>query len=89
MCTGLSSEPTTPVTNGRQRDQRATRGPSQRSLGHTELSGVHRIVSGAPRGPKVLRSASPEEERNRALFMSGAPSDRWQELPTKWRSNGS
>jgi hypothetical protein len=40
--TGLSDEPTAPTANGRQRDQRATRGPSQQSLGRTGLSGVHR-----------------------------------------------
>jgi hypothetical protein len=53
--------------NVRQRDQRATRGQSQWSLGRTRLSGV-------PRGPRDQRSASPKKERNWALFMScGAP----------------
>jgi hypothetical protein len=64
--TGLSGEPTAPATNGRQRDQRATRGPSQRLLGRTRLSGVHRVVSSAPMGPKVQRSASPEKEGDQA-----------------------
>jgi hypothetical protein len=32
-CTGLSSEPTVDCANGRQRDQRATRGLSQRIVG--------------------------------------------------------
>jgi hypothetical protein len=50
--------------NGRHRDQRVTRGQSQRSLGCTGLSG-------GPRGPRAQRSASPKKERNRALFMSG------------------
>jgi hypothetical protein len=47
--------------------------PSQRSLGRTGLSGVHRTmsdvhrtVSSAPRGPKDQRSALPEKERDRA-----------------------
>jgi hypothetical protein len=64
--TGLFGEPTAPTANGRQRDQRATHGPSQRSLGRTRLSGVHQTVSGAPRRPKAQRSASPEKERDRA-----------------------
>jgi hypothetical protein len=32
-CTGLSSEPTVDCANGRQRDQRATRGSGQRIVG--------------------------------------------------------
>jgi hypothetical protein len=36
---------------------------------------VHRTASGALRGPKAQRSASPEKERNRALFMSGGALD--------------
>jgi hypothetical protein len=51
-CTGLSGESTTPAANGRPRDQRATRGPRQQSVGHTGMSGVHRTVSGAPTGRK-------------------------------------
>jgi hypothetical protein len=34
-CTGLSGESTTLAANGRPRDQRATRGSRQRSVGHT------------------------------------------------------
>jgi hypothetical protein len=45
----------------------------------TGLSGVHRIVSGAPRGPRAQRSASPEKEGDQApdklLFMSGGAPD--------------
>jgi hypothetical protein len=45
----------------------------------TGLSGVHRIVSGAPRGQRAQRSASPEKEGDRApdklLFMSGGAPD--------------
>jgi hypothetical protein len=65
-CTGLSGEPTAPAANGHPRDQRATRGPRQRSIGHIGLSGVHRTVSGAPTGPKDQRSAAPDMERDRA-----------------------
>jgi hypothetical protein len=32
---------------------------------------VHQTVFGVPRGPRAQRSASPEKERNRALFISG------------------
>jgi hypothetical protein len=66
--TGLSGEPIAPATNGQQRDQRATRGPSQRSLGRTGLSGV---LS----GPHAQWSASPGKERNHTLFMSGGAPD--------------
>jgi hypothetical protein len=65
--TGLSGAPTAPAANGWQRNQRATRGPVQRSVGHTGLSGVHRIVSGAPTGSKVQQSAAPDKEGDRAL----------------------
>jgi hypothetical protein len=39
--------------NGRPRNPRATRGPSQRSAGGTRLSSVHRTVSGAPTSSKI------------------------------------
>jgi hypothetical protein len=52
--------------NGRQRNQRATCGPRQRSVGHTGLSGVHQTVSDAPMGPKVQRSGAPDKEGDRA-----------------------
>jgi hypothetical protein len=51
--------------NGRQRNQRPTCGPVQWSVGHTGLSGVHRIVSGAPTGSKVQQSAAPDKEGDR------------------------
>jgi hypothetical protein len=60
--------------NGRPRNPRATRGPSQRSAGGTGLSGVHRSVSGAPTSPKLQWSAAPGMEGNRAPDMnSGCP----------------
>jgi hypothetical protein len=52
-----------------------TRGQGQWSLGGTGLSGAHRTVSGVPRGPRAQPSASPEKERDRALFMSGGAPD--------------
>jgi hypothetical protein len=72
--------------NGRQCDQRVTRGPSQQSPGHTGLFGVHQTVSGVPRGPRAQRSASPKKERNRALFMSGGASDCPVRQPTKGKN---
>jgi hypothetical protein len=57
------------------RNQRATRGQSQHSLGRTGLSGVHRTVFGVPSGSRVQRSASPKKERNRVMFMSGGAPD--------------
>jgi hypothetical protein len=65
-CTELSGEPTVPAANSHPRDQRATRGPRQRSVGHTGLSGVDRTVSGAPTSPKDQRSAVPDMEGDRA-----------------------
>jgi hypothetical protein len=57
--TELSSEPTAPAANGRPRDQRATRGLCQRSVGHTGLSG-------APTDPEDQRSDAPDMEGDRA-----------------------
>jgi hypothetical protein len=47
-CTGLSGESTAPESNGRSRNQRATRGLRQQSVGHTGLSG-------APTGSEAQR----------------------------------
>jgi hypothetical protein len=59
----------------------------------TGLSGVHRTVSGEPRGPLLQRSAEPNMEGDRApdklQDLSGAPPDRRQGLPSKRNSNGS
>jgi hypothetical protein len=65
-CTGLSGEPTVASANGRLRNPRATRGPRQRSVGHTGLSGVHRTVSGAPTDPEDQRSDAPDMEGDHA-----------------------
>jgi hypothetical protein len=65
-CTGLSGESTAPAANGRPRNQRATHGPRQWSVGHTRLSGVHRTVSGAPTAPEDQRSAVPDMEGDHA-----------------------
>jgi hypothetical protein len=64
--TELSGESTAPAANGRPRDQRATRGPRQRSVGHIRLSGVHQTVSGVPTSPEGQRSVVPCMEGNRA-----------------------
>jgi hypothetical protein len=53
--TRLFGESTAPAANGRPRNQRATRGPRQRSVGHTRLSG-------APTAPEDQRSAVPDME---------------------------
>jgi hypothetical protein len=65
-CTGLSGEPTVANANGRLRNPRATRDSQQRSVGHTELSSVHRTVSGAPTDPEDQRSDTPDMEGDRA-----------------------
>jgi hypothetical protein len=61
-CTVLFGEPTVASANGRPRDLRATRGPQQRSVGHTGLSGVHRKVSGAPTDLEDQQSDAPDME---------------------------
>jgi hypothetical protein len=58
-CTGLSGEPTVASVNSRLRNPRATRGPQQRSVGHTGLSGV-------PTDPEDQRSDVPDMEGDRA-----------------------
>jgi hypothetical protein len=65
-CTELSGEPTVTSANGRPCNPRATRGPQQRSIGHTGLSGVHRTVSSAPTDPEDQRSDAPEKEGDHA-----------------------
>jgi hypothetical protein len=66
-CTGLSGESMAPANNGCPRNPRATCGPRQRSVGHTELSG-------AP--------TDTEDQRSTALDMEGdrAP-DRYSGCP--------
>jgi hypothetical protein len=71
-CTGLSGDPTALAANGQLCNHRATRGPRQRSVGHTGLSGVHRTVSSAPTGPEDQRSAAPDMEGNRAPDMNSS-----------------
>jgi hypothetical protein len=39
-----------------------------------------------PRGPRAQRSASPEKERNQALFMSGGTSDCPVRQPTEGKN---
>jgi hypothetical protein len=87
-CTGLSDEPKALTANGRSRNQRATRGPHQWSVRHTELSGVHWTVRCANRslGPTVGCAIYGRRSCN---GLSGAPLDRRQELPSKLISNGS
>jgi hypothetical protein len=65
--------------NGRQRDQQATCGQSQRSLGRTGLSGVLR-------GLRAQRSASPRKERKHALLMFGGAPDCPVRQPTKGKN---
>jgi hypothetical protein len=94
-CTGLSGEPTVASVNGRLCNPRATRGPQQRSVGHTRLSGVHRTVSGALTDPEDQRSDAPDMEGDRAPdsysdcpWCTGHP-DRRQVWPFKLVSNSS
>jgi hypothetical protein len=61
--------------NGRQRQRSATLSSRdtwscQQSVGHIELSGLHRTVSGAPTDPRDQRSTALRMERNQAPDMN-------------------
>jgi hypothetical protein len=43
-------------------------------------------LSGVPRGPRAQQSASPEKERNQALFMSGGAPDCPVRQPTEGKN---
>jgi hypothetical protein len=88
-CIRLSGEPTVASANGRPRDLRATRGPQQRSVGHTGLSCVHQTVSGAPTDLEDQRSDAPKRKEiahrtTTVTVRSGAPPDRRQIWPSSW-----
>jgi hypothetical protein len=92
-CTGLSGQPKALAANGRLHNPRATRGPHQWSVGHTELCPVRQS---APRSNGRLRPIWKEITHRTAIVavrwctgQSGAPLDRRQELPSKFISNGS
>jgi hypothetical protein len=82
VCTELSGEPKPPVPTVCS-NQRATRGPRQRSVGHTRLSG-------APTGPEVQWSVVPDKEGDPGtrllLFMSGGAPDCPVRHPTKGKN---
>jgi hypothetical protein len=90
-CTGLPGESTAPAANGRPRYQRATRGPRQRSVGHTEQCLVCQPI---PRTNGRLRPIRKEIAHQTATVavrwctgLSGAPPYRRQEMPSKLISN--
>jgi hypothetical protein len=55
-------------------------------LSHKIIKSSRKKVEGAPRGPKAQRSASPDKERNRALFMSGGALDCLVRQPTEGKN---
>jgi hypothetical protein len=81
VCTRLSGEPSALVPtvgcaiSGQHMSQANGHQAAPDCPVCTRLSGVHQTVSGGPKGPKAQWSASPEKERNRALFMSGGALD--------------
>jgi hypothetical protein len=85
-CTGLSGESTAPAANGRPRDQRATRGCANGRLGTPDC------VRCANRSRRPTVGCSPYGRKSSTgllQWLSGAPLNRRQELPTKLMSNGS
>jgi hypothetical protein len=98
-CTGLSGEPTVDCANGWQRDQRATRGLSQRIVSTPDCPVCTRQcpVSQDDRFSNGQLSPFWKEITYRTCYrtcpwctgLSGAPPDRKQILPSKMNSNGS
>jgi hypothetical protein len=76
--TGLSGEPMVTSANRQPCNLRATR-DSSNGRGGTGLSGVHRIVSGAPTGPELQWSDAREKEGDHAL-------DNYRDCPVVHRS---
>jgi hypothetical protein len=99
VCTGLSGEPTVGRANGRLRDLRETRGPSQRSGGGTGLSGEPTVCTGQCPVRQRLPGANGRLRHRRKEIrtgqcpvctgLSGAPGDRRQDLPSWNALNGS
>jgi hypothetical protein len=84
--TGLSGgAPNYPMSQQRPCQRSAARSAGDAWLEPT-VTKPHRTVSGAPRGPKAQRSASPEKERNQALFMSGGAPDCLVRQPTEGKN---
>jgi hypothetical protein len=89
VCTGLSGEPTVSLANGRPRDPRATRGQANSWEGAPDCPVCTRQCPVRQRLQGCQRSASPNKEGNPHRTVSGAPSDRRQELPSRIALNGS
>jgi hypothetical protein len=91
-CTGLSGEPTVASANGRLRNPRATRGPQQRSVGHTGLSGAPMIPTTNGRMRQIWKGIAHRTATVTVRWCTGlssAPPDRRQVWPSKLASNGS
>ena len=74
--TGLSGgAPDCPVSQRSAAQSARDAWPGQQSDGGTGLSGMHRIVSGAPTAPNLQRSAALEQERNLHRTVSGGAPD--------------
>jgi hypothetical protein len=87
-CTGLSGEPTVSRANGRPWNPRATRGKSQRSEGAPDCP----VCTGQCPVRQRLQGCNGRLRQIRKeirTVLSGAPSDRRQELPSWNALNGS
>jgi hypothetical protein len=83
--TGLSGEPKALVANGRLRNPQATRGPQQ-TVGWAHPDSVR--CANQPRGATIGCARYGRISRTRyEQWLSGAPLDRRQELPSKLVSN--
>jgi hypothetical protein len=74
--------PDCPVSQHRSRQRSAARLAGD-AWPEPTVTRLHRTMSSVPRGPRAQRSASPEKERNRALFMSGGAPDCPVRQPTE------
>jgi hypothetical protein len=92
-CTGLSGEPTVASANDRPHDLRATRGPQQRSVGHTGQCPGHQPITRTNDRMRLIWKAIAHRTAivtvRWYIGLSGAPLDRRQVWPSKLASNGS
>jgi hypothetical protein len=84
--TGLSGGAPDCLVSQQRLRQRSTTRSAGDAWPEPTVTRPHRTVSGAPMGPKAQWSASPEEERNRALFMSDGALDCPVRQPTEGKN---
>jgi hypothetical protein len=77
--------PDCPVSHQHPRQQSVARSAGE-AWGEPTVTWTHRTMSGVPRRPRAQRSASPEKDRDQALFMSGGAPDGPVRQPTEGKN---